>query len=174
MIKKGLLILLASFLFASGAHAEYRAYLLELYDHILKRQWEAQTGFSPDKYVLTHGGGNRLSVFVKATWICPGDTSSPKPVCNMPASIKPRFKKGDWVKITLEKHATEGWIGEVELDYYQADVKSNVYGIRFGQKRKLYNRYFEFNLEKASAPKPPDKTSENTETPSPGQPAPTQ
>ena len=153
MKKRGFLITVVSFLLTFNVQAEYRTYLLEVYDHILEKQWEVQTGFSPDKYVLTHGGGNRLSVFVKATWVCYGDTSSPKPICEMPAPQNPVFQKGDWVKINLEKHATEGWIGQIELVYYQADVKSNVYGVRFGQKRQLYNRYFEFNLEKATAPK---------------------
>jgi hypothetical protein len=52
------------------------------------------------------------------------------------------------VKINLQKHITEGWTSIIELAYYQADVKSNVYGVRLGEKRKLYDRYFEFNLER--------------------------
>jgi hypothetical protein len=152
MKKPGVLLVIIFILFSSNLRAEYRAYLLEVYDHILKKQWEERTGFSPDKYVLSHGGGNRLSVYVKATWVCYGDTSNFQPACPLPEAKKPLFKQGDWVKINLEKHITEGWIGEIELVYYQADIKSNVYGVRFGQKTKLYNRYFEFNLEKSTPP----------------------
>ena len=61
-------------------------------------------------------------------------------------------KPGDRVKITLKKHITEGWTGVIELAYYQAGVNSNVYGVRFGEKRQLYNRYFEFDLEKVGTP----------------------
>lgn len=132
---------------STDAVAEYRAYLIEVYDHILKKKWEEYTGFSPDKYITTHGGGNRVSAFVKATWMCYGDTSDYKPVCPIPDPIEPKFQEGQQVKITLKKHITEGWIGTVELAYYQAGVMSNVYGVRFGKKRQLYNRYFEFNLE---------------------------
>jgi hypothetical protein len=152
MKKPGVLLVIIFILFSSNLRAEYRAYLLEVYDHILKKQWEERSGFSPDKYVLSHGGGNRLSVYVKATWVCYGDTSNFQPACPLPEPKKPLFKQGDWVKINLEKHITEGWIGEIELVYYQADIKSNVYGVRFGQKTKLYNRYFEFNLEKSTPP----------------------
>lgn len=130
--------------------AEYRAYLIEVYDHISEKRWEATTGFSPDKYVLSHGGGNRLSVFTKATWVCYGDTSTFSSICAMPKPIKAQFKVGDRVKITLEKHITQGWQGVVELAYYQRGVRSNVYGVRFGDKRRLYNRYFEFNMIKSA------------------------
>ncbi|MBU3914801.1 hypothetical protein KKA14_04640, partial [bacterium] len=97
-----------------------------------------------------HGGGNRLSAFVKATWRCHGDTSQFISACPMPNPIEPLFNKGDWIKVKLEKHLTQGWIGVIELAYYQAGVKSNVYGVRFGQKRQLYQRYFEFDLEKSN------------------------
>lgn len=163
--------LLASVIFfmvATPLQAEYRAYLLEVFDHISEKRWEATTGFSPDKYVNTHGGGNRLSVFTKATWVCYGDTSTFTAICEMPKPIKPRFKVGERVKITLEKHVTQGWMGVVELAYYQAGVKSNVYGIRFGDKRQLYNRYFEFNLEKFATN--PVATSQATQPAQPQQP----
>ena len=156
--------------------AEYRAYLIEVYDHISEKRWEATTGFSPDKYVLSHGGGNRLSVFTKATWVCYGDTSTFSPICAMPKPIKPRFKVGDRVKITLGKHVTQGWLGIVELAYYQRGVRSNVYGVRFGDKRRLYNRYFEFNLQQtagvvatpqAAQPEALAATTPQAETPTP-------
>lgn len=150
------------------ALAEYRAYWIEVYDHILNKKWEERTGFSPDKYILTHGGGNRLSVFVKATWMCYGDTSKFQPACPVPPPIEPKFQAGDQVKINLEKHITEGWVGVIELAYYQAGVKSNVYGVRFGEKRQLYNRYFEFNLDKANPLAKPGQATTNQQ---PTQPA---
>ena len=150
MKKIGLLILVLIALNSNACFAEYRAYLIEVYDHILKKKWEERTGFSTDKYIHTHGGGNRVSAFVKATWMCYGDTSDYAEVCPIPDPLQPKFQKGDRVKITLEKHITQGWIGVVELGYYQAGVNSNVYGVRFGEKRQLYNRYFEFNLEKVA------------------------
>lgn len=148
MIRKIVLGIAVILLFGPNVFAEYRAYLIEVYDHILQKKWEERTGFSPDKYINTHGGGNRLSTFVKATWMCYGDTSNYTPACPIPKPVEPRFQEGDRVKITLEKHITGGWIGTVELAYFQAGVNSNVYGVRFGEKKQLYNRYFEFNLEK--------------------------
>ncbi|NQU63232.1 MAG: hypothetical protein HQ517_02955 [SAR324 cluster bacterium] len=148
--------------------AEYRAYLIEVYDHVANKKWEERTGFSPDKYVLTHGGGNRLSVFTKATWVCYGDTSGYTPACPMPEPIKPKFRVGDQVKIMLEKHITQYWVGVVELAYYQKGVKSNVYGVRFGDKRQMFNRYFEFDLVKTGDTKtiqnPQTNTAEATGT----------
>ncbi|MBW1863816.1 MAG: hypothetical protein JRJ02_15845 [Deltaproteobacteria bacterium] len=44
----------------------------------------------------------------------------------------------------------EGWTGIIEIAYYQVDVKSNIYGVCFGEKRQLYNRHFEFDLEKTT------------------------
>lgn len=148
MKKTGLILLLLCVLGADTALSEYRAYLLEVYDHIAKKKWEERTGFSPDKYILTHGGGNRLSVFKKATWMCSGDTSGYRPACLMPDTINPRFQKGDRIKIELEKHINHGMIGVIELAYYQKNVRSNVYGVRFGDKRQIYNLFFEFNIKK--------------------------
>jgi hypothetical protein len=128
--------------------AEYRAYLIEVYDHFDQKKWEERTGFSPDQYIRTHGGGYRISVFTKATWMCYGDTSDYQPACPMPELKDPKFTPGDRVRINLEKHITQGWVGVIELGYYQQEVKSNVYGVRFGDKRQMYARYFEFNLEK--------------------------
>ncbi len=151
MRKTGLIFFLVCLLNIQHVQAEYRAYMIEVFDHILKKKWEENTGFSPDKFIQTHGGGNRLSAYVKATWMCYGDTSKYTPACPMPKPIKPLFNKDDRIKVKLEKHVTQGWIGVVELVYYQASVRSNVYGVRFGQKRQLYQRYFEFDLEKAKA-----------------------
>jgi hypothetical protein len=143
-----LLSLPAAVFFPLSATAEYRAYLIEVYDHIDQKTWEERTGFSPDQYIRTHGGGNRLSVFTKATWMCYGDTSGYSPACPIPDLIDPKFKPGEQVRINLEKHITQGWIGVIELGYYQQSVNSNVYGVRFGDKRQMYARFFEFNLEK--------------------------
>ncbi len=151
MKKRGLILVLLMLLGVESVKAEYRAFLIEVYDHILKKKWEERTGFSPDKYVLTHGGGNRLSVFIKATWMCYGDTSGYTPACPIPDPVKPLFQKGQRVRVNLEKHITKGWVGIVELAYYRSRLKSNVYGVRFGEKRQLYNQYYEFNLEKAES-----------------------
>jgi len=148
MKKTGLIFFLLLIFGVNTASSEYRAYLLEVYDHIIKKKWVERTGFSPDKYILTHGGGNRLSAFKKATWICSGDTSGYRPACPMPDPINPKFQKGDRIKIELEKHINDGMIGVIELAYYQKNVRSNVYGVRFGDKRQIYNRFFEFNIKK--------------------------
>jgi len=158
-------ILLCLMIFPFSLRAEYRAYLIEVYDHITQKSWEERTGFSPDKYILTHGGGNRLSAFIKATWVCYGDTSGYTPACRVPKPIKPKFKVGERVKITLEKHITQHQIGVVELAYYQKGVRSNVYGIRFGDKRQIYNRYFEFDLVKADAQESIQSQQANTAEP---------
>ena len=153
--KSACLLLFTLLIISQSVYAEYRAYLLEIYDHIDRKKWDAVTGFPPDQYILTHGGGNRLSAFLKATWHCFGDTAGYLQPCPMPAPKNPQFKKGDQVKIALDKHVTEGWIGIVEIILYRSDLRSNLYGVRFGEKRKLYNRYYEFNLEKATAEKQP-------------------
>ena len=149
-----IIILLIICIMATPATAwgEFRAYLMEVYDQIDKKKWETVTGFSPDEYILTHGGGNRLSVIIKATWHCYGDTSGFKNPCAMPSAVDPLFKKGDRVRIDLKRHITDGWLGNVELSLYRKDLNSNVYGVRFDSKRKLYGRYFEFNLKKVETP----------------------
>ncbi|MDH5560996.1 MAG: hypothetical protein OEY59_09115 [Deltaproteobacteria bacterium] len=134
--------------FKAVALAEYRAFLLEVFDHIDKTKMETVTGFSPDKYLTTHGGGNRLSVLIKATWKCYGDTSQYDPPCLMPKPKKPLFQKGDLVKVNLKKHISEGWVGAVELSLYREDLRSNIYGIRFTDRKQMYGRYYEFDLER--------------------------
>ena len=132
---------------AIPAQAEYRAYLIEVYDHILQKKWDAATGFDPQQYILTHGGGNRLSSLLKATWVCYGDTNQFKPACPMPDPKEPKFKPGDQVEVTLKKHLTHGWKGTIEISLWRKDLKSNVYGIRFGDRKQMYGRYYEFNLK---------------------------
>jgi hypothetical protein len=150
-MKKVVLLALFLMLLSFSAGAEYRAYYVEIYDHILKTKWDLSTGFSPDKYITTHGGGNRLSAHVKATWQCFGDTSGFKKVCPMPKPIQPEFQVGELVKVKLDKHPAEGWSGQIELAYYQASINSNVYGVRFDSKRNLYMRLFEFDLKKTDS-----------------------
>ena len=72
----------------------------------------------------------------------------------MPKPKQPKFKVGEKVKIGLEKHLTEGWEGLVELSLWRDDLNSNVYGIRFGDKKQMYGRYYEFNLFPAAKPAP--------------------
>ena len=151
MVKKFAFVILLFFLSNSPLTAETRAYLLDVYDHVAKNQWEIRTGFAPDTYINSHGGINRVTVLVKATWMCYGNTAHFILPCKMPKAKKPLFKIGDTVNVTLEKHITKGWEGKVVLSLYRADLKSNVYGIRFKGPRKLYNRYFEFNLKKGSS-----------------------
>ena len=147
-------LLLSMFLGSSPAQAEYRAYLIEVYDHILQKKWDAATGFDPQHYVVTHGGGNRLSVLLKATWVCYGQTGHYTPACPMPVPKEPKFKLGEVVEVKLEHHMTEGWRGKVELALWRRDLKANVYGIRFGDKKQMFGRYYEFNLVKTEAPEP--------------------
>jgi hypothetical protein len=149
---------LAAALAAPGvARAEYRAYELEvvdLYDCRLNKRERCRTGnvttgLDPQQYLLTHGGPYHIGVLLLATWMCHGDTSFYKPVCPRPVTREPRFNAGDDVVIALEKHITEGWRGKVEVAYYQQSVRSNVYGVRFPERRNVYARYFEKDLKKA-------------------------
>ncbi len=173
MKKSGFVLIPLFMLQIQTAAAEYRAFMLEVYDHVSKKVFpDVCTGFSPDKYILTHGGGNRHSVIVKATWQCHGDTSistvfekvvrkkwkkvycTKSHVCPMPPPIDPRFKVGDKVTVKLEKHITEGWSGTVELVYYQRNVLSNVCGVRFGKKNSVYQKYYQRDLVKAVLDQP--------------------
>lgn len=146
---KFFLTIMLFILFTTSVYAENRAYLLEVFDLFDNKSQEITTGFSPDKYIRTHGGDQRVSVLIKATWMCYGDTSGFQKVCAMPPAVKPLFKKGDQVRVSLKKHITEGWTGMVELSLYREGIKSNVYGIRFKNRRNLYGRYYEKDLEKA-------------------------
>lgn len=143
------------------AHAEYRAYELEVTDlyecRVSKRKdcktQVVRTAQDPEMYARTHGGSARLGVIVLAHWMCRGDTSNYLEICPRPPAKNPKFQPGDTVKVTLKKHITEGWKGTVELVYYQAMIQSNVYGIRFTDRRGVYARYFEKDLTKeAEAP----------------------
>ena len=159
MLFRTIFLILALLVFyTSAVFGESRVFLLEVYDQIDKKQWEVVTGFSPDEYILTHGGGNRISVLVKATWHCYGDTSGYQTPCAMPTPQKPLFKKGDRVQVVLDKHVTDAWEGVIELALYRKIFNTNVYGVRFGENKKLYNRYFEFNLMKSS--KAPEESPE--------------
>ncbi len=146
--------------------AEFRAHELEVTElldcRINKREkckrFQVTTAMTPDLYVRTHGGQDRIGVILLATWMCYGDTSGFRSVCPRPPARKPRFSVGDEVEIRLEKHITQGWRGRVEIAYYQRAVTANVYGVRFPGRQEVYARYFEKDLKKATpaaaAPKP--------------------
>ena len=147
---------------APAALAEYRAYELEIYDiydcrlnkRVTYRKTKLLTAMGPNLYQRTHGGPFHIGVLMLATWMCYGDTSFYNAVCSRPVARKPKFGVGDTIKIKLTRHITEGWLGRVEMAYYQHSVRSNVYGIRFPDRRGVYARYFEKDLTKAEAPKP--------------------
>ena len=142
------LLLLFFCCLSSSVFAEYRAYELEVFDRIEKKREIVITSFSPNDYILLHGGPVRIGVIIRASWICWGDTSRFKEVCPMPDAVRPQFEVGDRVQVTLNKHVTHRWIGVIENRFYRPDLKSNVYGVRF-PKRDLYTRYYEATLQKA-------------------------
>jgi len=143
-------------LFSTPARAEYRAYEHEIIDLVecrLKKQKPCKTArvltsMPADLYERTHGGADRIAVLMIATWMCHGDTSNFRQVCSRPPARKPRFKAGEDVVITLGKHITNGWRGKVEVAYYQASLRSNIYGVRFAERSNIYARYFEKDLAK--------------------------
>jgi hypothetical protein len=147
-------------LLGTAARAEYRAYELEvvdLYDCRANkrdpcRSTRLATALDPEQYLLTHGGPYHVGVLLLATWMCYGDTSTFRGVCPRPIAREPRFEPGETVRIGLEKHITEGWRGQVEVAYYQASVRSNVYGVRFPERRHVYARYYEKDLRKPEEP----------------------
>lgn len=130
-------------------YAEYRAYELEVFDRVEERREIVITSFSPSDYILIHGGPQRVGVIIRASWMCWGDTSQYKKTCPPPPAITPRFQIGDKVQVILDKHVTSRWIGTIENSFYRPDLKSNVYGVRFAQRKDLYTRYYEANLQKA-------------------------
>ncbi|MGK5090648.1 hypothetical protein WDW89_01380 [Deltaproteobacteria bacterium TL4] len=134
---------------AISAQAEYRAYELEIFDRIQRKSEVVITSFSPNDYILSNGGPQRVGVIIRASWICYGDTSDYKQVCPQPQPVNPRFNIGDRVQIILKPHITDQWIGVVENIFFRPDLKSNVYGVRFPQNKNLYTRYYEAHLNKA-------------------------
>lgn len=153
----GLLVL--ALLQARPARAEYRAYQLQvvdLYDcRVAKMKTcptqQVTTAFGPRQYVATHGGSFHIGVVMMATWMCYGDTSDYKAVCPRPPAHKPKFKVGETVVVTLSKHITQGWQGKVEVAYYQPLLHANVYGVRFADRRGVYARYYEKDLQAVTA-----------------------
>lgn len=147
---------------ALPALAEYRAYELELVDlydlRINKpetpRTSRVTTAMDPDLYQRTHGGPFHVGVMLLATWMCYGDTSFFRAICPRPAPKEPKFAVGDDVAVLLDKHITDGWRGKVEVAYFQHSVRSNVYGVRFAERRSVYARYYEKDLKKAGEPPP--------------------
>src|SRR5262249_37160876 len=103
----GLLALLVPYV----AHAEYRAYELEVADTLdckLNKRDKCKsaritTALSPDLYIQANGGDDRINVVVLATWMCYGDTSQYREVCPRPGPRSPRFNAGEDVRVTLKK-----------------------------------------------------------------------
>ncbi len=144
MTSLSLLVLLS--LWVSPAYAEYRAYEIEVYDRMERKSEIIITTFSPNDYILTHGGDQRVGIILRASWICYGDTSHYKKPCPKPETIYPKFAVGDRVQIVLEHHVTDQWEGVIENSFYRPDLRSNVYGVRFPDRRRMYARYYEANL----------------------------
>ncbi len=158
--------LVAGLLLCAGlvatARAEYRAYELEVMDKVecalserkSCARFRVNTAMGPDMYARMHGGNDRIAVQLMATWMCYGDTSFYKAVCPRPPAHKPKFAAGDSVRVALKKHITDGWVGKVEIVYFQASLGANVYGVRFSDRQNVYARYFEKDLAK---PQPPQE-----------------
>ena len=144
-----LLVPLIFFFIPFSAFSEYRAYELEVFDHITNTSRKIITSFSPSDFIQVNGGPQRIGIIIRASWICYGDTSSHKKVCPMPKEINPRYKEGDRVQIMLVKHLTHDWVGVVENSFFRPELRSNVYGVRFPERNNLYTRYYETNLKTA-------------------------
>ena len=129
--------------------AEYRAYELEVFDHIVNTSRKVITSFSPSDFIQVNGGPQRIGIIIRASWICYGDTSLYKKVCPMPKAVNPRFQEGERVQIVLKKHLTDQWLGVIENSFFRPGLRSNVYGVRFVERGNLYTRYYESNLKKA-------------------------
>jgi len=143
-------IAVATFLLSSfSAFAEYRAYELEVFDHITNTSRKLITSFSPSDFIQVNGGPQRIGIIIRASWICYGDTSLNKKVCPIPKAINPRFQEGERVQIVLKKHLTDQWLGVIENSFFRPGLRSNVYGVRFPNRGNLYTRYYESNLKKA-------------------------
>ncbi len=156
------LALLAILAAPRPARAEYRAYELEVVDTLdcrlnkrdKCRSARITTAMSPDLYVQSNGGEDRISTVVLATWMCYGDTSQYREICPRPGPRSPKFNAGDEVRVTLKKHITEGWRGKVEVVYHDDFLGANVVGVRFADRKNVYARYFEKDLAKAEAATP--------------------
>ena len=156
------LALLAILAVPHPARAEYRAYELEVVDtldcRLNKREKcrsaRVTTAMSPDLYVQSNGGEDRISTVVLATWMCYGDTSQYRDICPRPGPRSPKFNAGDEVRVMLKKHITEGWLGKVELIYRDDLLGANVVGVRFADRKNVYARYFEKDLAKPEAATP--------------------
>lgn len=157
LVTAAVLPLVAAVLAPRLARAEYRGYELEVTDILdckLNKRDKCRsahivTSMSPDLYQQTNGGEERIGVQLLATWMCYGDTSGFREVCPRPATRNGKFNPGDDVRIILKKHITDGWRGKVEVAYFQADLGSNIYGVRFTERQNAYLRYFERDLERA-------------------------
>ena len=144
-----LLVPLIFFFIPFSAFSEYRAYELEVFDHITNTSRKIITSFSPSDFIQVNGGPQRFGIIIRASWICYGDTSLNKKVCPTPKTINPLFQDGDRVQIVLKKHLTDKWFGVIENSFFRPGLRSNIYGVRFPDRGNLYTRYYESNLKKA-------------------------
>ena len=142
------LTLMLFILSSTALLAEYRAYELEVFDHIANSSRKVITSFSPSDFIQVNGGPQRIGIIIRASWICYGDTSLYKKVCPTPKAINPRFQQGERVQIVLKKHLTDQWLGVIENSFFRPGLRSNVYGVRFTERGNLYTRYYESNLKK--------------------------
>lgn len=138
-----------SMIISCSVSAEYRAYELEVFDHITNTSRKLITSFSPSDFIQVNGGPQRIGIIIRASWICYGDTSLNKKICPIPKAINPRFQEGERVQIVLKKHLTDKWLGVIENSFFRPGLRSNVYGVRFPERSNLYTRYYESNLKKA-------------------------
>ena len=70
-----LLVPLIFFFIPFSAFSEYRAYELEVFDHITNSSRKIITSFSPSDFIQVNGGPQRIGIIIRASWICYGDTS---------------------------------------------------------------------------------------------------
>lgn len=124
----------------------YRAYYYVVHDTLENIHYDAITGFDPVSFLRTRAKQGQINLFIKASWICYGNTAYKK-VCPIPPPLAPKFKQGQVVTVNIAGHATEKWQGIVELSLWRRDLASNVYGIRFPENYNQYGNYLEDDLQ---------------------------
>ena len=83
--------------------AEYRAYELEVYDKTTNKTVKIITSFSPSDYILTNGGPDRISILIRASWICYGNASKHKEVCPMRQQVRRSQKQPEEARSSQKK-----------------------------------------------------------------------
>lgn len=71
------------------SHAEYRVYQYVIKNKIVSAQDQSNSHvvistLNPVSYVAYNGGSSLVSIDLLRTWMCPGDTSYRKNICNSP------------------------------------------------------------------------------------------